>query len=58
MKCYRCGKEGHFGKDPCCPAKGNMCSKCGKIEKANMCIMLKLIQMMNMHSLENKEIQR
>jgi hypothetical protein len=31
MKCYRCGKEGHFGKDPCCPAKGKMCNKCGKI---------------------------
>lgn len=31
MKCYRCGKEGHFGKDPCCPANGKMCNKCGKI---------------------------
>ena len=72
MKCYPCGKEGHFGKDLCCPAKRKMCNKCGEIghlelcvnqnklitqninrniEKANMCIMLQIIQMVNMHSL-------
>ncbi|CAG2232684.1 unnamed protein product [Mytilus edulis] len=22
LKCYRCGREGHFGKDPSCPAQG------------------------------------
>jgi hypothetical protein len=27
--CYRGGKLGHFGKDPSCPAKGNVCQKCG-----------------------------
>ena len=23
--CYRCGRTGHFGKDPDCPARGNFC---------------------------------
>lgn len=27
--CYRCGKVGHFGRDPECPAKGKTCHKCG-----------------------------
>ncbi|CAB4032808.1 Retrovirus-related Pol poly, partial [Paramuricea clavata] len=27
--CYRCGKLGHFEKDPSCPAKGKVCRKCG-----------------------------
>jgi hypothetical protein len=26
--CYRCGREGHFSKDPECPAKNATCSKC------------------------------
>lgn len=30
LKCYRCGREGHFGKDPSCPAQGKSCNKCGK----------------------------
>ncbi|XP_071176414.1 uncharacterized protein [Mytilus edulis] len=30
LKCYRCGREGHFGKDPSCPAQGKTCNKCGK----------------------------
>lgn len=29
-KCFRCGKDGHFARDPTCPAKGKTCSKCGK----------------------------
>ena len=28
-KCYRCGKSGHFAKDPSCPARGKKCHKCG-----------------------------
>lgn len=27
--CYRCGKAGHYSRDPSCPAKGNICKKCG-----------------------------
>ena len=30
MKCYRCGKEGHFAKDSVCPARGRVCKKCNK----------------------------
>ncbi|XP_064653072.1 uncharacterized protein K02A2.6-like [Lineus longissimus] len=30
-KCYRCGNEGHFGKDDCCPAKNVECRKCEKM---------------------------
>ncbi|XP_064637856.1 uncharacterized protein LOC135494035 [Lineus longissimus] len=26
--CYRCGREGYYGRDPTCPAKGKTCSKC------------------------------
>lgn len=29
-ECYRCGKSGHYGRDPNCPAKGQVCKKCGK----------------------------
>lgn len=29
-KCFRCGREGHFAKDPACPAKGQVCKKCRK----------------------------
>ncbi|XP_028412944.1 serine/arginine-rich splicing factor RS2Z32-like [Dendronephthya gigantea] len=27
-ECFRCGKPGHFARDPKCPAKGKECSKC------------------------------
>ena len=27
---YRCGRTGHFGRDPQCPARGKTCNKCGK----------------------------
>ena len=27
-KCYRCGQQGHFSRDPSCPARGQKCSKC------------------------------
>ena len=27
--CYRCGRTGHFGGDPVCPARGQFCRKCG-----------------------------
>ena len=30
-KCYRCGQEGHFGRDPICPAHNARCTKCNKI---------------------------
>ncbi|XP_044179622.1 uncharacterized protein K02A2.6-like [Acropora millepora] len=26
---YRCGKVGHYGHDPNCPARGKTCKKCG-----------------------------
>ena len=29
LTCYRCGKAGHLGKDPKCPARGQSCRKCG-----------------------------
>ena len=29
LTCYRCGKAGHLGKDPNCPARGQSCRKCG-----------------------------
>lgn len=28
--CYACGREGHYRKDPNCPAKGKICNKCHK----------------------------
>ena len=27
--CYRCGRIGHLSKDPACPARGQVCRKCG-----------------------------
>ena len=27
VKCYRCGKEGHFAKDSVCTARGRVCKK-------------------------------
>ena len=30
--CYRCGKEGHFGRDSECPAKGKTFHKCGGVD--------------------------
>ena len=29
-ECYRCGRTGHFGREPQCPARGKTCNKCGK----------------------------
>ena len=28
FRCYRCDQEGHFGKDPTCPARDAICDKC------------------------------
>ena len=30
-RCYRCGQEGHFSKDTCCPARQAVCTKCKKV---------------------------
>ena len=27
-RCYRCGQEGHYARDKCCPARQADCSKC------------------------------
>lgn len=29
-KCYACGRARHFAGDKVCPAKGKLCTKCGK----------------------------
>ena len=28
--CYRCGKQGHFARNPSCPARNKTCNKCRK----------------------------
>lgn len=36
--CYRCGLNGHYGRDPKCPAKGQTCHKCaGRDHYAKVC---------------------
>ena len=40
MKCYRCGKEGHFAKDSVCPARGRVYKKCKK--KGTFCSVLQI----------------
>ena len=36
--CYRCGRSGHMGKDPNCPARDQICRKCkGKNHFEVMC---------------------
>lgn len=37
FSCYRCGREGHFAKDQCCPARGKTCNKCGKMGHFSQC---------------------
>ncbi|XP_060067121.1 uncharacterized protein LOC132547380 [Ylistrum balloti] len=29
--CFNCGREGHFGRDSECPARGQKCKSCGKV---------------------------
>ncbi len=29
VKCFSCGRKGHYSRDPKCPAKGQTCAKCG-----------------------------
>ena len=35
--CFRCGQQGHFSKDPACPAKDKKCHKCGNIGHFSRC---------------------
>jgi len=36
--CYRCGLNGHYGRDQKCPAKGQTCHKCaGRDHYAKVC---------------------
>jgi len=36
--CYRCGGANHFGRDACCPARGQTCRKCkGRDHFAKVC---------------------
>ena len=30
-ECYRCGRRGHFSRDPLCPARGKECLKCSQV---------------------------
>ena len=37
-RCYRCGQEGHYARDKCCPARQAECSKCRMVgHYAAMC---------------------
>ena len=31
-QCYRCGQEGHYGRNKCCPAHQAECSKCKMVD--------------------------
>ena len=30
-ECYRCGRRGHFSRNPLCPARGKECLKCSQV---------------------------